>query len=330
MRPFVLPVLSILSALAASGCQPEYAIFPYSVPADAPALPAEAPSPYSAATPPPPAIAPPPPLTAAPAAPAPTTPPLSVAEGATPNASEAARPAVVSLDLCRRAVTFSDGSWRPGEARDSGSVDYVYEAEAYAERASCRCGRDIGHSTTQFDAVDNARRDVERRGYTLERVVLAENPTSDKELGYQASSARDGGRSFLVGRAFYGACVLTVTATGSSYADFNRAKAFLASVSVERQDASSYAATVTTAATSSAATPPETSGPSATPDSATPPAKPPTPPPAEPAASAPTTANSDSPPSTAARLLQLKELLDRKLITPEEYEGRRRLILDAL
>ncbi len=212
-------------------------------------------------------------------------------------------------------------------------MGYDYEAEAYAERASCRCRPDIGHSTTQFDAVDDTRRDVERGGYTLERVVFAETPAPDKELAYEASSARDGGRSFLVGRAFYGACTLTVTATGSSYADLIRAKAFLASATAERQDASSYAAAVTTAATASDAAPPETSALSATPDSTALPTKSLAPPPSAPA-SAPTldraTASSDSLPSAVARLLQLKDLLDRKLITPEEYEGRRRLILDAL
>ena len=327
MRSLVLPVLSILSALASSGCQPEYAIPQHPVPAYAPALPPAAPSSSSAATTPPPAGTPPPPPAAAPAAPAPTSPRPSIAEGSALGESKAAHSTIVSLDPCRRAVTFSAGSWRPAASQDSGTVGYDYEAEAYAERASCRCRPDIGHSTTQFDAVDDTRRDVERGGYTLERVVFAETPAPDKELAYEASSARDGGRSFLVGRAFYGACTLTVTATGSSYADLIRAKAFLASATAERQDASNYAAAVTTAATASDAAPPETSALSATPDSTALP-------PAAPAASAPTldraTASSDSLPSAAARFLQLKDLLDRKLITPEEYEGRRRVILDAL
>jgi hypothetical protein len=51
-------------------------------------------------------------------------------------------------------------------------------------------------------------------------------------------------------------------------------------------------------------------------------------PPAPPAAAVPNAPAASS--STAARLQALKDLLDRKLITPQEYEAKRKAILDAL
>ena len=59
---------------------------------------------------------------------------------------------------------------------------------------------------------------------------------------------------------------------------------------------------------------------------ASPPATVSTPPASQPAAASTTL----SKPTTAARLQELKSLLDRKLITPSEYDAKRKAILDAL
>jgi hypothetical protein len=62
------------------------------------------------------------------------------------------------------------------------------------------------------------------------------------------------------------------------------------------------------------------------------PAQPPPPTTAAPA-KPPTAGSSSTPPTsttTAQRLQELKDLLDRKLITPSEYEAKRKAILDAL
>lgn len=93
----ILPVFSILSLLAISGCQREYATPRHPLPAYAPALPPAAPTPYSVAVPsPPPAVA------VAPEAP---SPPPSIAAGSTAPPATPAAPAV------------SGGATRPAAAR---------------------------------------------------------------------------------------------------------------------------------------------------------------------------------------------------------------------
>ena len=91
MRSLALPVLSILTILAVSGCHREYAAERHPFPAYAPALPPIAPLPYSVAVPPPPP--------AAAVAPAPPPPPTIAAGSSAPPAAPAAtaRPAAARL-----------------------------------------------------------------------------------------------------------------------------------------------------------------------------------------------------------------------------------------
>jgi hypothetical protein len=103
MRPLVLPVLSVLSALALSGCQREYATPRHPFPAYAPALPPEVPSLYSVAAPPPP------PLAAA-VAPAPPSPPPSIA-------AESTAPPVNSAAPATSAPASGGATARPAAAR---------------------------------------------------------------------------------------------------------------------------------------------------------------------------------------------------------------------
>jgi hypothetical protein len=275
------------------------------------------------------------------------------------------------------------GASKPGTE----TSEYVYESGTYGERAACTCKVDIDYSKlTQFDAVGYTRRTVEKRGFTLEKAVFDETPETGRELHYQASDQHDSNHSFLVGRNLYGECGLTVTATGTTYADFLRAEKFLASVSsgLEPKEKSVGAgddATITTAgetekprkskeasvtepqAASRTSTTPATAQGNAT-TTATAPNTTTTPPAAagaSPAAAPPAVAATVSPnekqakagppPPTvrlqaqasadhpitpaptatvAARLRQLNELLNQKLITKAEYDERRRAILDSL
>jgi hypothetical protein len=321
--------------------------------------------------------------TAAASSPAPAA-PAPAASATAPAAIAAAESAMVSLDQCERSVSFSA---TPAAAADKGAPqpgtetsEYVYESGSYGEHAACTCKVDIDYSKlSQFDAVENTRRHVEKRGFTLEKAVFDDTLDAVKELNYEASGAHESNQSFLVGRNLYGECGLTVTATGTTYADFLRAKKFLASISSElvqkeqkeKSASAGYAATITTAGKTeetpprkleeaAAAETPAASGstttPAAAPDATTaPPGAVPAPPPAATAAVTPPAekpAATVSPPPTAvrvqaqasadhpiaapppatvaARLLQLNELLEQKLITKAEYDERRRAILDSL
>jgi len=392
----IFPVVPVVSALVLAGCQP-YGYPSYwsnnrlppgaaaqSHAAQPPAMPSEAQAPAAVPQAAAPATPPAAPQAAAPATPpavAAATPPAAVPQAAAP-AAAAATPAAeadasvaVNLDECRHSVSFSAKPATRGESPASAgteTVEYVYESGSYGERALCTCKIDIDYSKlTQFDAVENARRNVEKRGFTLERAVFDDTEQTGKELSFEASGKHDSDQSFLVGRNLYGECGLTVTATGTSYADFVRAKKFLASVSAEQEEkdtGTGYAATITTAAKADEAQPAKAEDSGATQQATnTGTTTPPTPPvaptkltqpidkPVEPApatdkaadvtpakdvvtsgsdaqasATPPSQPPSQPPGTVAARLLQLNELLEQKLITQSEYDARRRAILDSL
>jgi hypothetical protein len=372
----IFPVVPVVSALVLAGCQPYGYPNYWNSNRPPPASPAAA---QSHAAQPPATPSEPggtPPVAAAPQAAA-AVPATQVAAATTPP-TEADAAVAVNLNECRRSVSFSAKPATPGQSPASPgteTIEYVYESGSYGERARCTCKIDIDYSKlTQFDAVENARRNVEKRGFTLEKAVFDDTEQTGKELAFEASGKHDSDQSFLVGRNLYGECGLTVTATGTSYADFVRAKKFLASVSAEQEEKAAgtgYGATITTAgkgaddaqapkaedagatqqATNTGTTAPPT--PPAPPKSLTQPVDKPAAPlaasdkAAEPApakdvatagsdaqasADRPTTPQpSSQPPGTvAARLLQLNELLEQKLITPGEYDARRRAILDSL
>lgn len=362
----VFPVIPVVSALVLAGCQPygypsywsNNRLPPASAQSHA-AQPPAAPSEAQAATPP--AAAP---QQATPTAAAGTTAPTEV------DAS-----VLVNLNECGRSVSFSAKPAAPGQSPASAgteSVEYVYESGSYGEAARCTCKVDVDYSKlTQFDAVENARRNVEKRGFTLEKAVFDDTEQTGKELAFEASGKRDSDQSFLVGRNLYGECGLTVTATGTSYADFVRAKKFLASVAApqeEKDTGAGYGATITTAGKADEAQPAKAEDSAATQQATnTGTTAPPTPPaaptsltqpvdtPAEAApasdkaaevapakdvvttgseaqasATPPAQPPSQPPGTVAARLLQLNELLEQKLITQTEYDARRRAILDSL
>jgi len=376
----IFPVVPVVSALVLAGCQP-YGYPSYwsnnrpppgaAAQSHAAQPPAEPGQTEAAVTPP--AAAPAAPQTAAtPPAAAPA--PAAAAAATPPTPAEAS--VAVNLGECGRSVSFSAKPAAPEQSPASAgteTVEYVYENGSYGERALCTCKIDLDFSKlTQFDAVENARRNVEKRGFTLEKAVFDETEQTGKELAFEASGKHDSAQSFLVGRNLYGGCGLTVTATGTSYADFVRAKRFLASVAdaqAEKDTGTGYGATITTAGKEDEAPPAKVadnaSTQQATSTGTTAAPAPPAPPTnltqpvdksvepapatdkaaeataakdavitgadAQQASATPPSQPPSQPPGTvAARLLQLNELLEQKLITQSEYDARRRAILDSL
>jgi hypothetical protein len=291
-------------------------------------------------------------------------------------------PITMSLDQCGYDVKFSR---MPALGEAAGS-EYSYENAAYSERASCSCRKDLDYSkVSEFDAVDNTRARVEKKGFKFEKATFDETPGLGKELAYEAVVERDGTQTFLVGRTFYRQCSFTVETTGASYGDLLKGRKFVESVEARAElaaptplvsDAVIGHATVGSTAAPAAAprvpvgkadlstaadkkavdeTPVKPAAAATSAAVAAPiesPVKPavaatsatvavPAENPVKPAAvttsaAAPTPAETAaaiepvSSDATATRLRRLKTLLDQKLITPGEYDAKRKLILDDL
>jgi hypothetical protein len=234
----------------------------------------------------------------------------------------------------------------PGLGEATGS-DYSYENGNYSERASCSCRKDLDYSkVTEFDAVDNTRARVEKKGFKFEKATFDETPGLGKELAYEAVVERDGAQTFLVGRTFYRQCSFTVETTGTSYGELLKGRKFVESVEA-RAEAMAPTPLVSDAVIGHA-TAGSTAAPAAAPrvpvakaDLAVADKKPVDETPVKPAvattsAAAPAAAETvaaaepASSDATATRLRRLKTLLDQQLITPGEYDAKRKSILDNL
>ncbi len=236
-------------------------------------------------------------------------------------------PAIVAMEQCRSRASFS-GTPRLKDSA-SASLDYRYADGAYSEEATCLCRKDLDFSkVSDFDVVDNVRAAVEKNGFTFQIGTFAETPALGKELAYEGIAQRGSGDVFLVGRNFYQRCGLSVRATAGSTADLARARRFVESVtpvtSPEKAQEASAGSTVPVIAR-------------AEPPAETPPAVPRQPVAAADLASAkapagPVQAAADAPPAeaTAMRLRRLQGLFDQKLITPGEYDAKRKAIIDSL
>ncbi|HWG80236.1 MAG TPA: SHOCT domain-containing protein [Stellaceae bacterium] len=245
----------------------------------------------------------------------------------------------VAIEQCRSRVSFSGTPALmdlPGVPAATRFIEYRYANGAYSETASCSCKKDIDYAkVSQFDAVDNARSAAERNGYTLQIATFDDTPELGKELRYEAR--QESGDVTLVGRNFFQRCSLSVQATAASDAGLAKARKFLASVAAGTLEAAAPAAALsgsTQQPVISTAAKPETP-PVAAPrepvseaavDSATPAAAK-----AQPAASAVQPAvDQTSGDTTMMRLRRLKALRDQQLITPDEYDAKRKGIIDAL
>ena len=269
----------------------------------------------------------------------------AIAPAAAPAVAAAAEhgPITMSLDQCGYNVKFSN---MPGLGEATGS-DYSYENGNYSERASCSCRKDLDYSkVTEFDAVDNTRARVEKKGFKFEKATFDETPGLGKELAYEAVVERDGAQTFLVGRTFYRQCSFTVETTGTSYGELLKGRKFVESVEARAEPMAPTP--LVSDAVIGHATAGSTAAPAAAPrvpvakaDLAVADKKPVDETPVKPAvattsAAAPAAAETvaaaepASSDATATRLRRLKTLLDQKLITPGEYEAKRKSILDNL
>lgn len=270
----------------------------------------------------------------------------AIAPAAAPAVISAGGPIAMSIEQCGYGVKFSS---MPALGEAAGS-DYSYENGGYSERASCSCRKDLDYSkVSEFDAVDNTRARVEKKGFKFEKATFDENPGLGKELAYEAVIERDGTQTFLVGRTFYRQCSFTVETTGASYGDLLKGRKFVESVEARAELATPTP--LVSDAVIGHATAGSTAAPAAAPripvgkadlstatDKKAADAAPVQPAAATTSASAaapaPTeTAAAIEPASTdaaATRLRRLKTLLDQKLITPGEYDAKRKLILDDL
>jgi hypothetical protein len=159
------------------------------------------------------------------AAPAPVA---ATPEAATPASS----PAIVSPDRCPYTVNFSAP---PTAESKSGRNDYAYAEGGYREKASCSCAHDRDYAKmSQFDAIDNVRREAEAQGFKLQKATFDKSSELGQELAFEGVAGRPAGKEFLVGRSFYGECRFSVFATGTSYADLLKAQRFVASVASQR------------------------------------------------------------------------------------------------
>ncbi|HWG78756.1 MAG TPA: hypothetical protein VN681_03225, partial [Stellaceae bacterium] len=183
----------------------------------------------------------------------------------------------------------------------------------------------------------------ERNGFSLQIATLDDTPELGKELRYEAR--KDTGDVTLVGRNFFQRCSLSVKATAASDADLAQARKFLASVASGTLEAAAPAAALSGSTQQpiiSAAAKPETP-PAAAPrepvaeatvDSAKPVAPTAqsaaaTAQPAAPAAIRPAV-DQTAGDATITRLRRLKTLKDQQLITPDEYDAKRKGIIDSL
>ncbi|HZB93366.1 MAG TPA: SHOCT domain-containing protein, partial [Stellaceae bacterium] len=104
----------------------------------------------------------------------------------------------------------------------------------YGEKASCACAHDVDYAKmSQFDVVDNVRREAEAQGFRLKKATFDKTAALGKELAFQGNAGKNASEAFLVGRSFYGRCRFTVIATGTSYADLLKAQHFIASVATK-------------------------------------------------------------------------------------------------
>ncbi len=138
----------------------------------------------------------------------------------------------------------------------------------------------------------------------------------------------------LVGRNFYQRCSLSVKATAASDADAVKARKFIASVGTSTVEAAAPAGTAAEAAAGSTQQPVISA--------AQQPETPPTPAPRQPVTEAKIdsakTAEATVQPAveqlpgdvTVTRLRRLKVLKEQQLITPDEYDAKRKGIIDAL
>lgn len=260
--------------------------------------------------------------------------PAALAVAASPPAAASAGDGLaVAIEQCRSRVTFSGTPALmdlPGVPAATRFIEYRYAAGAYSETASCSCKKDLDYTkVSQFDAVDNARSAAERYGYTLQIATFDDTPELGKELRYEAR--KDSGDVTLLGRNFFQRCSLSVKATAGSDGDMAKARRFLASVG---------ASTVEAAAPAEAAGAGSTQQPviSTAAKVDTPPAAAPREPVAEakidaakPAETAVQPAVEQMPADPAVtRLRRLKALKEQQLITPDEYDAKRKGIIDSL
>jgi len=261
--------------------------------------------------------------------------PLALA-ASPPAAASAADGQAVAIEQCRSRVSFSGTPALmdlPGVPAATRFIEYRYVSGAYSETASCSCKKDVDYTRlSQFDAVDNARSAVERNGFTLQIATFDDTPELGKELRYEAR--QDAGDVLLVGRNFYQRCSLSVKATAASDADAVKARKFIASVGTSTVEAAAPAGTAAEAAAGSTQQPVISA--------AQQPETPPTPAPRQPVTEAKIdsakTAEATVQPAveqlpgdaTVTRLRRLKVLKEQQLITPDEYDAKRKGIIDAL
>ncbi|HEX6841902.1 MAG TPA: SHOCT domain-containing protein [Stellaceae bacterium] len=254
----------------------------------------------------------------------------------------------VTIEQCRSRVSFSGTPALmdlPGVPAATRFIEYHYANGAYSETASCSCKKDLDYTKlSQFDAVDNARSTVERNGFTLQIATFDDTPELGKELRYEAR--QESGDVTLVGRNFFQRCSLSVKATAASEADLAKARKFLASVATGTLEAVAPAAAqsgstqqpiISTAAKPEA--PPIAAPREPVTEAAVGSAKPATSAqpvaataqPAAPAApSVQPAVDQTSGDATITRLRRLKALKDQQLITPDEYDAKRKGIIDSL
>jgi hypothetical protein len=172
------------------------------------------------------------------AASAPVAPVAPVA--ADPEASApAASSAIVSPDRCPYSVNFSAP---PAAESKRGGAAYTYAEGGYRETASCSCAHDLNYAKmSQFDAIDNVRREAEAQGFKLQKATFDKSSDLGKELAFEGVAGKHAGKEFLIGRSFYGECRFSVLATGTSYADLLKAQRFVGSVASKPAPAPSEA-----------------------------------------------------------------------------------------
>ena len=241
----------------------------------------------------------------------------------------------VAIEQCRSRVAFSGTpalTDLPGVPAATRLVEYRYADGAYSETASCSCKQDLDYTkVSQFDAVDHARSSAERNGFTLQIATFDDTPDLGKELRYEAR--QDSGDVLLVGRTFFQRCSLSVKATAASDADVAKARKFIASVGpVAVEAAAPPAAAVGSGSTQqpviSTAQPPDTS-PAPAPRQPVAEAKIETDGKAQEASVRPAVEQTSGD-ATVMRLRRLKALKEQQLITPDEYDAKRKGIIDTL
>ena len=288
---------------------------------------------------------------AAPAATPPAAPLVLAASAAVPGAAASSDGLAVAIEQCRSRISFSGTPALmdlPGVPAATRLIEYRYANGSYSETASCSCRKDIDFTRlSQFDAVDNVRSAAERNGFTLQIATFDETPALGKELRFEARQNSAG--VLLVGRNFFQRCSLSVKATAASDADLAKARKFIASVGASTEEAAAPAATADAATAGSTQQPVISTAPKpdnppvaaprqpvteAAIDSAKPAqsAVQPAVDSAKPAQSAVQPAVDQTPPgdATTTRLRRLKALREQELITPDEYDAKRKGIIDSL